>query len=258
MNPLFYSKIGFFVPCYMDIFSPDSAIKSLKFLERLNLNIEFLQDSFCCGQPFFNSGQINEGKKLANQIIGKFSKYDYIIVLSGSCSSTIKNLYEKFLSVDLVTVKSKIYEFTEFLHDLYQLQKYNFKFLKKDRIGLLHSCHGLRELYLATPDELHLPYYSKFKNILMKIEGIEIIEISNWDECCGFGGAFSFYENSLSLKMGIDKLQKFREKKIQTIVGYDLSCILHLKSIRHRFNESMNFYYIGEYLYDSIVLGETE
>ncbi len=250
--PLSNKKIGVFVPCYVDILFPDAALKSIKLLEYFNLNISIMYDTICCGQPFFNSGEKEKGMLYLNQFTKSVDNYDYIIVLAGSCTSMIKNHYKHFIENPSIIfhLKNKIYEFSEFLHDVLQIQNSHIKLVRKTSIGILYSCHGLRELFLAKPSEIStVDITDKIKNLLSKIHELEFK-----DECCGFGGLFSYYENSISTRMGKDLLNKFIDKNISNIIGYDLSCIMHLRSISQYHNWNINYYYIGEFLFDSLVL----
>ncbi|GIX41560.1 MAG: Fe-S oxidoreductase [Leptospiraceae bacterium] len=252
---LLHNKIGLFVPCYMDLLYPDNTLKTLKFLEHLNLNINFLYDQTCCGQPFFNSGETDKGITYMEKFISILDSYDYIITLAGSCTSMIKNHYLDFINDSSIhnLLKNKVYEFTEFLYDIYKIHKSKLNFVNHKKIGILYSCHGLRELELAKSQELNLKQIpDKVREIINKIQGIEIVDIDFWDECCGFGGTFSYYENDLSVKIGKDLLNKFIDKNIYHIIGYDLSCLTHLKTIANYNKKVVNFYYIGEFLYDSL------
>jgi Fe-S oxidoreductase len=42
-------------------------------------------------------------------------------------------------------------------------------------------------------------------DLLSKVEGIEFVKPARPDECCGFGGTFSVFEEVVSSKMGYDK-----------------------------------------------------
>jgi L-lactate dehydrogenase complex protein LldE len=257
MENLTKNKIGLMVPCYMDLLYPESAYKTLKFLELLNFNVHFLYEQTCCGQPFFNSGETEKGNIFLEKFLQTIHEYNYVVVLAGSCTSMIKNHYMHFIDDPNLckVIKNKVFELTEFLYDIYKFHKSNINLVKKQKVSILYSCHGLRELKLAKSEEIKMNQIpDKVKEILNKIQGLEIIDIEMWDECCGFGGTFSYYENELSIKMGKDLLKKFINKNIKNIIGYDLSCLTHLKTISDNFHWNMNFFYIGEFLYDSFTL----
>ncbi len=49
-------RIGLFVPCYIDAFSPEVGIATLELLERFGHEVWYPRDQTCCGQPMANSG----------------------------------------------------------------------------------------------------------------------------------------------------------------------------------------------------------
>jgi hypothetical protein len=66
------------------------------------------------------------------------------------------------------------------------------------RVGLHNSCGTLRRLGHARPSELHEPFFSKPLDLLSKVEGIQFVTPARPDECCGFGGTFSVFEEVVS------------------------------------------------------------
>jgi L-lactate dehydrogenase complex protein LldE len=59
------------------------------------------------------------------------------------------------------------------------------------KVGLHDSCSAVRGLGHARPSELtYEPYFSKTRDLLGNVAGLELIEIDRPDECCGFGGLF--------------------------------------------------------------------
>jgi L-lactate dehydrogenase complex protein LldE len=47
------------------------------------------------------------------------------------------------------------------------------------------------------------------------------------DECCGFGGTFSVFEEVVSTKMGYDKVADHARAGAEYIVSADSSCLMH-------------------------------
>lgn len=41
---------------------------------------------------------------------------------------------------------------------------------------------------LSSASELNIPYFSKLRDLLSLVEGVEVVEPERKDECCGFGG----------------------------------------------------------------------
>ena len=49
-------RIGLFIPCYIDAFSPEVGIATLELLERLGHEVVYPRAQSCCGHPMANSG----------------------------------------------------------------------------------------------------------------------------------------------------------------------------------------------------------
>ncbi|SFV51747.1 Predicted L-lactate dehydrogenase, Fe-S oxidoreductase subunit YkgE [hydrothermal vent metagenome] len=223
-------KIALFVPCFVDAIYPRVAVATLKILKDLGFDVIYPQDQTCCGQPLYNSGFKKEAQELAKKFYDDFNGYDYIVAPSGSCISMVKHHYKELLPPKkFEDIRSKAFEICEFLHDIVQVKSLSSNF--KGSIALHQSCHGLRELELASANELNIPYFNKVLHLLNLVEGVEIKDLKNAQECCGFGGTFSLNESDLSIAMGKDKLANFRASKADYLVGYDNSCLMHLASI---------------------------
>ena len=55
---------------------------------------------------------------------------------------------------------------------------------------------------LSSASELNIPYFSKLRDLLSLVEGVEVVEPERKDECCGFGGMFAVEEDAVSVQMG--------------------------------------------------------
>jgi len=58
-------------------------------------------------------------------------------------------------------------------------------------------------------ERVNEPYFSKTRDLLDKVAGLELIEIDRPDECCGFGGSFCVTDEAVSAKMGYDRVHDF-------------------------------------------------
>ena len=85
---------------------------------------ELPDDQVCCGQPFSNSGYIEEAKPMMKKVMDAYSGYDTIVSLTGSCAWAIKAEYPHFFSDDaeyskkIADLAPRIYEFTQFIVDV--------------------------------------------------------------------------------------------------------------------------------------------
>ena len=123
----------------------------------------------------------------------------------------------------------KIYDICEFLHDIVKVKELKAEFPHK--VSIHNSCHGVRELHLSSPSERNIPYFSKLRDLLSLVKGIEIFEPKRIDECCGFGGMFAIEEPEVSVCMGRDKVKDHMSTGAEYITGADSSCLMHQNGI---------------------------
>jgi L-lactate dehydrogenase complex protein LldE len=226
-------KIGLFIPCYVNAIYPEVGVATYKLLEYFGLDVDYPLNQTCCGQPMANAGFENKAHILAKNFDMMFSQYDYVVAPSASCAAFVKFNYPSLLKDNhLCATSGKIYEVCEFIHDVIKPKKFPGKFPYK--VSVHNSCHGVRELCLSSASELNIPRYSKLKELLSLVEGVEIFEPAKVDECCGFGGMFSIEEPAVSVCMGEDKIKDHIDAGAEYVTGADSSCLMHLHGIVKR------------------------
>lgn len=134
----------------------------------------------------------------------------------------------------------------KFLTDVLKVEKLDAVFPHK--VGIHHSCHGLRGLHLSQMSELNAPAFSKPQQLLNMVQGLELITLDRPDECCGFGGTFCVAEEAVSVKMGKDRVTDHTKNEAEYITSSDLSCLMHLEGIMHRNKSKLKVLHIAEIL----------
>jgi len=239
-------KIGLFVPCYVDQFYPQVAIATLQLLQKQGCTVTYPLSQTCCGQPMANSG-FEHLQGCNDLFIKNFSAFDYIVCPSGSCTLHIKeHLHSSLNEENAKDIRNKVYELSEFLTDVLQVNALNAFF--PYRVGMHQSCHGQRGLHLAQMTELVAPPFSKPMQLLNFVSGIEIVTISRKDECCGFGGTFCVMEESVSAKMGKDRVNDHANNGVEVITGVDMSCLMHMEGILKRQGSKIQIKHLAEIL----------
>jgi L-lactate dehydrogenase complex protein LldE len=236
-------NIGLFIPCYIDQMYPQVGIATLQLLEKLGLQVNYPLNQTCCGQPMANSGFEYLTKDLTKSFINNFSSFDYIVCPSGSCTLHVK---DHLLHEDGQEISPKVYELTEFLTDVIKVDNITAFFPHK--VGIHQSCHGLRGLYLAQMSELVAPSFSKPEQLLKMVKGLELSNLERKDECCGFGGTFSVFEEAVSVKMGQDRVNDHISHGVEYITGVDMSCLMHMEGILRRQKSNVKVVHIAEIL----------
>ena len=240
-------KIGLFIPCYIDQFYPQVGIATYQLLEKLGCDIDFPMNQTCCGQPMANSGFSDLTKGCDTNFIKNFRGYDYIVSPSGSCVLHIKeHLKDGASEKEINIIRRNIYELTEFMVDILKVTKLQASFPHK--VGMHISCHGQRGLHLSSMSELVAPEFSKSERLLHMVNGLELLKPGRVDECCGFGGTFSVFEEAVSVKMGKDRIKDHTDNEVEYITAGDTSCLMHLEGILKRQGSPVKTIHIAEIL----------
>lgn len=209
-----------FIPCFVDQLYPDSALNMLKILKAAGLEVTYNSNQTCCGQPAFNSGFWNEASAVAEKWIADMKLSDLTIVSpSSSCVGFVRNYYSDIFPEDTKSqqISSKTYEFTEFLVDVIGKTDFGAKLEAK---AVYHdSCAALRECKIkAAP-----------RKLLENVEGLDLIELADADQCCGFGGTFSVKFEPISAAMAEKKVENALSVGADLIISADMSCLMQLQ-----------------------------
>ncbi len=228
-------RIGLFVPCYIEAFYPEVAIATLELLESLGHEVVYPREQTCCGQPMANSGDQAASANTETHFAKCFRDFDLVVGPSASCVHHIRfHLDACEQTPEVKHVRGAVRELTDFLHDDLKVEQ----FPKADfphKVGVHDSCTAIRGLKESRPSELVTePYFSKSRDLLAKVKGLEIIDAQRIDECCGFGGSFCVTDAAVSAKMGQDRTADFLRQGAEYIASADMSCLLQMKGIIDR------------------------
>lgn len=240
-------RVGLFIPCYIDQFTPKVAIATLELLEKLGCEVVYPQNQTCCGQPLANAGHESESLSVMRHFVTLFDGCDYIVSPSGSCVLHVRERYGALgQSESVQRVRSQILELCEFLTDVLRIERLDISF--PHRVGLLVGCHGLRGLRLGGSSELVVEGPDKVRGVLDLVRDLEVVETSRKDECCGFGGTFAVLEEVVSSAMGRDRLRDFLEHGAEYVTSTDMSCLMHLEGIIRRTDLPLQIVHVSEIL----------
>ena len=238
-------EVALFVPCYIDQLYPSVGMATAKLLERFGVTVRFPEAQTCCGQPMANSGFFDDARPLAARMIDVFAGFTHVVCPSGSCTSMVRNHYPELLPS---AERLPVFELVEFLHDVLRVTPRG-KFAHK--VGLHQSCHGLRELRLASGSERLVAPFDKTRSLLSGIEGLELVELSRPDECCGFGGTFAVSEEAVSCAMGRDRIADHETAGAEIIAAGDMSCLMHMEGLIRRSSKKLRTMHLAELLLEA-------
>ena len=218
-------KVGLFYTCLVNIFDPRLADKAKEILEFFGYEVFVPESQTCCAQPNFNSGDFNNSQELSKLFIKNFHGLDYIVIPSGSCTGMILKNYPDLINnlQDEIkekynSLKNNIFEFSDFIYKKIGPEKFSQFSLDKE-LTYHDSCSGLRQLKIKDQP----------REILKKIKGVKISEMSEPEECCGFGGSFSLKFGGISSEIAEKKCNDIINTNVKNVCLGDLGCALNIK-----------------------------
>lgn len=232
-------QVQLFATCLVDALTPLVGRSTVAALESAGCDVAFPEGQTCCGQPAFNVGLTAEAREMARHTLDVLDDTEGPIVLpSGSCTEMIVHHYPHlFEGTDRAEqanrVAARTRELTQFLVD--DLNSEIRAECGACSIAYHYSCHGLRGLGLdATADRL--------------LEGQERADLEGDRECCGFGGLFAVEMPAVSAAIMDEKLDKVEASGATTLVGSDVSCLMHMEGGLRRRGSKVEVMHIAELL----------
>ncbi|MBM4001022.1 MAG: (Fe-S)-binding protein [Planctomycetes bacterium] len=241
-------RVGLFIPCYVDQFYPNVGIATVALLRGLGVDYGFPDAQTCCGQPMANTGCARDAGALAARMPGVFRDFTHVVCPSGSCTAMVRHHGAELVAdrAEFEALAAKTFELCEFLVDVMGVDRPKGRF--PFRVGMHASCHGLRELRLGSSSERRDAPFDKVRTLLEGLDAIEFAELERPDECCGFGGTFAVHEESVSCRMGRDRLGDHERARVDVIAAADMSCLMHLEGLARRGKLAMRFMHVAEIL----------
>jgi L-lactate dehydrogenase complex protein LldE len=241
-------RVALFIPCYVDAFFPQVGIATLELLERFGCRVEYPLDQTCCGQPMANSGCHDDARGTEALFAKNFAGHEFIVTPSGSCCHHVReHLTAIEQSASVRAVRQNTYELAEFLHDVLDVRDFPWAEFPH-KVGLHIGCSTLRGLREASTSEVVEAPFNKQRALLSRVRGIEFVAPRRPDECCGFGGTFSVFEEPVSARMGQDKVSDHADAGASYIVSPDMSCLMHQQGCARRLGLPLKFIHIAQVL----------
>jgi L-lactate dehydrogenase complex protein LldE len=219
-------RVALFVTCLADTLYPEVGKATVTVLERLGLEVDFPVEQTCCGQMHGNSGYQEHGDALAQRFERVFAGAETVVSPSASCVSYLRER----------GYGDRVYELTEFVCDVLGTDDVGATF--PHRVTLHPTCHSLRLLHVG----------DRPQRLLSKVRGIDLVELPESRECCGFGGTFAVKNADVSMAMLSDKLRNILDTRAEVCTAADNSCLMHIGGALRRQRAGVRVMHLAEIL----------
>jgi L-lactate dehydrogenase complex protein LldE len=195
----------------------------------------------CCGQPAWNAGFTAAARRVAGATLRALRRPSGpVVVPSGSCATMMRRHWPEVFAgtaheAEAGAVAGRVVELATYLD---ARSRHDAAARTGTTVTVHDSCHGLRELGVkAQPRRL------------LAEQGVDVVESEGAERCCGFGGTFCVKLPAVSVAMADDRLDEWTASGVRTVVGGDLSCLVHLEGRARRRALPLRFRHLAEVLH---------
>ena len=172
----------------------------------------------------WNTGYAQEALPLVRRFVRVFADAETIVSPSGSCVSMVREHYPRAaqlagddgLAAEVAALAPRVFELSELLTGPLGLEDVGASF--PHRVTYHPTCHSLRLLRIGDAP----------LRLLRAVRGIDLVELPEAEECCGFGGTFALKNADTSVAMLADKLENVLTTGAEICTAGDNSCLMQI------------------------------
>jgi L-lactate dehydrogenase complex protein LldE len=90
------------------------------------------------------------------------------------------------------------------------------------------------------------------KALIRQLQNVELIELQNEQDCCGFGGTFAVKQPEISAVMVKDKTEDIRQTGAERLITGDCGCLMNISGAMQHQNSSIKGQHLAEFIWERI------
>jgi L-lactate dehydrogenase complex protein LldE len=192
----------------------------------------------------YNTGYHREAVPLVRRFVEMFRETECVCVPSASCVAMMREHYELIarhendavLLADVQALLPRIFEFSELLTERLHVEDVGASFAHS--VTYHPSCHSLRMLNIREGP----------LKLLRAVRGLDLVDLPDQEQCCGFGGTFAVKNADVSAAMLGAKESCVIQTGAQVVTALDNSCLTQIYGGLHRKGSAVKTMHIAEIL----------
>jgi glycolate oxidase iron-sulfur subunit len=217
------ARVTLLLGCVMRVAYGDVHTAAGRILARQGIAVIDAPAQTCCGALHAHAGERDDARALARRNIAAFEKaeVDAIVVDAAGCGAHLKG-YGHLLADDeewaarAAALAAKVRDVTEYLAEV-----------AGERLGRL----DLRATY---QDACHLAHAQGIKrqprDLLARVHGLELIEMSDADVCCGSAGSYNVTQPEYADRLLARKVDAILATGARAVVSANPGCMLQMEA----------------------------
>jgi glycolate oxidase iron-sulfur subunit len=207
-------RVGVLLGCVQRFVYPDVNADTVRLLAAAGYDVVVPRSQACCGALHLHAGRLEEFRAMARRLMPAFDDTDLVVVNAAGCGSALKE-YGHWLDEDAARLFSeRVRDVSEVLIDcelplgpLRETVTYH---------DACHLAHGQR--VRAEPREL-----------LRRIPGLTLVELTDADLCCGSAGVYNLLEPEMAGELARRKAARIRETGARTVAAGNPGCLMQIR-----------------------------
>lgn len=214
-------RVAMLAGCAQQVLAPDINASAVRVLSANGIDV-LVPDQGCCGALAWHTGRGHTAAEFAKKLIQSIpSDIDCFVTTAAGCGSAI---HEYPLLLAGTPYQEAAERFAERSVDISV-------FL--DRIGLLPIPALARPTRVAYHDACHLAHAqgvrAEPRRLLQQVPGLEVVELSDPDTCCGSAGTYNIEQPEIAGKLGERKAKCVVETGASAVVTGNIGCLVQIE-----------------------------
>lgn len=225
------ARVALFTGCVADAMFREVHWATARVLQANGCEVVIPRDQTCCGAIHYHNGAADPALQLAHQNAGAFDddSLDAIIVNVAGCGSMLKDyghiaaeLEDTDANVQrLGRLAGRMRDVSEFLAEL----------------GLLDPPHPV-PLKATYHDACHLVHAQRIRSqprqLLARIQGLELMSLPESEVCCGAAGSYNLTEPEMADRLGERKAEHILSTGAEAVIMGNAGCSLQIQASLRR------------------------
>ncbi|MDQ6772168.1 MAG: (Fe-S)-binding protein [Candidatus Dormibacteraeota bacterium] len=204
-------RVALLEGCVMPILYPEAMAATVRLLQLAGCEVWFAPGQRCCGALAAHNGDLAESRTLrdANARTFGMEPFDALVVASAGCGAHLKDFYPN--------LGPRVRDITEFLAEA----------------GLPEPSREV-PIRVTYQDACHLVHAQRIRrqprDLIRSIPGVELVEMTHPDVCCGAAGLYSSLQPEMSKRIRAEKVADILATGAEAVVAANPGCQMQIEA----------------------------
>jgi len=232
------ARVAFLTGCVQQVIDPAINWATVRVLAVNGVEIVIPEKQSCCGSLLIHMGEYERARELARQnLVALAEDVEYIVTNAAGCGSGMKEyglLFKGYPEEHKARLlEAKVIDVSEFLI----------------RLGIKAPPPLNLPLRISYHDPCHLAHAqgitSAPRKLLCAIPNLTLVDIADWETCCGSAGTYNIEQPEIAAQLGKMKAAKIRASGADVVVTGNIGCMVQ---IRRYLGDSLPVYHMMQVL----------